>query len=270
MTSLLEGFEDGGPLVPALPQSKRMRGEPVKKARRLSPPTREPKPSGRDRRVEQEDTKPGFASSPPPMGGISPDDDQDYGSLDEDIVMNEVPIVPSSPAADAGKRRRRERDDDDDDDDDDLAVAQIKGSKGVRDQIVNISASRPSLVPDPPQKEITTSAKPVVIDSSVWTSVAEGLTITGSPTPDSSALGKLEAQDFVEEDGSIKMFWMDYSEVNSNLCLFGKVKDRKSGKYVSTFLKVDGIMRNLYFLPRETRFRRLPLTCLYGRVLIVQ
>ena len=57
------------------------------------------------------------------------------------------------------------------------------------------------------------------------------------------------------EDGSIKMFWTDYSEANGSLILYGKVQDKRSGKYVSSFLKVDGILRNLYFLPRDRRIR---------------
>ena len=51
------------------------------------------------------------------------------------------------------------------------------------------------------------------------------------------------------------MFWLDYLEVNGCLCLFGKVKSKSTGQYVSAFVKIDNILRKLYFLPREFRFR---------------
>jgi DNA polymerase alpha subunit A len=51
------------------------------------------------------------------------------------------------------------------------------------------------------------------------------------------------------------MFWTDYSEVNGSLCLFGKVQDKKTGSFVSCFVKVDNILRKLFFLPREYRQR---------------
>ena len=49
------------------------------------------------------------------------------------------------------------------------------------------------------------------------------------------------------------MFWTDYTEVNGSLCLFGKVRDKRSGSYVSAFIKIDNILRKLYFLPRSYR-----------------
>ena len=49
------------------------------------------------------------------------------------------------------------------------------------------------------------------------------------------------------------MFWTDYTEVNGSLCLFGKVQDKKSKRYVSCFVKIDNILRKLFFLPREHR-----------------
>ena len=42
-------------------------------------------------------------------------------------------------------------------------------------------------------------------------------------------------------------------EINGSLCLFGKVKDKSTGKYVSCFVKIDNILRKLFFLPREYR-----------------
>lgn len=55
----------------------------------------------------------------------------------------------------------------------------------------------------------------------------------------------------LETDG-FKMFWLDYCEVDSSLLLFGKVLT-KEGKLVSGVVQVNGISRELYFLPREFR-----------------
>ena len=53
-------------------------------------------------------------------------------------------------------------------------------------------------------------------------------------------------------DDGFKMFWLDYCEVDSSLLLFGKVLT-KEGKLVSGVVQVNGISRELYFLPREFR-----------------
>ncbi|KAL2314433.1 DNA polymerase alpha catalytic subunit [Schizosaccharomyces pombe] len=68
----------------------------------------------------------------------------------------------------------------------------------------------------------------------------------------SSPISKVSPSDVTEEDGSLFFFWMDYTEMYGSLCLFGKVYDKATKQYVSCFLKVDGIMRSLYFLPRPS------------------
>jgi DNA polymerase alpha subunit A len=78
--------------------------------------------------------------------------------------------------------------------------------------------------------------------------------VLSSPAaPQAATVGKLDPKVAVEEDGSLRMFWMDYVEINGGLCLFGKVKDKSTGSYASCFLKVDNILRKLYFLPRKHR-----------------
>ena len=67
------------------------------------------------------------------------------------------------------------------------------------------------------------------------------------------SFGKLDHNDAIEEDGSLRMFWTDYAEVNGSLCLFGKVQDKKTGAFVSCFVKIDNILRKLFFLPRQYR-----------------
>lgn len=47
-----------------------------------------------------------------------------------------------------------------------------------------------------------------------------------------------------------KIFWCDYAEANGSLLLFGKVMT-EDGKIVSGMVQVNGIHKELYFLPRE-------------------
>ena len=66
----------------------------------------------------------------------------------------------------------------------------------------------------------------------------------------------MRVESAVEEDGSLHMFWTDYTEINGSLCLFGKVRDKTTGGYASCFVKIDNVFRELYFLPREYRHVR--------------
>lgn len=64
---------------------------------------------------------------------------------------------------------------------------------------------------------------------------------------------KLEASTIVDEsDTTFKMFWLDYCEVDGSLLLFGKVIT-KDGSIVSGIVQVQGLVRELYFLPRKFR-----------------
>ncbi|KAK6461441.1 DNA-directed DNA polymerase alpha [Scheffersomyces coipomensis] len=54
------------------------------------------------------------------------------------------------------------------------------------------------------------------------------------------------------ESNSFKMFWLDYSEVDGTLLLFGKVLVSE-GKYASAVVQVNGLCREIYFLPRKYR-----------------
>lgn len=60
---------------------------------------------------------------------------------------------------------------------------------------------------------------------------------------------KLE-KDTVVSDDSFKMFWLDYCEVDLSLILFGKILTNEN-KLVSGIVQINGLCRELYFLPRE-------------------
>ncbi|KAG8945626.1 DNA-directed DNA polymerase alpha catalytic subunit pol1 [Tulasnella sp. 424] len=59
----------------------------------------------------------------------------------------------------------------------------------------------------------------------------------------------------LEEDGSLRFFWLDYLELDGKLYFVGKVLDRgadgKKKNWVSCCVTVDGIERNLFVRPRE-------------------
>ena len=246
MDDLLGAF-DTTPL-PKGSAVKRAKVESARKQRRLSPPRSKP---------QRKQSAAAMRSSPPP---IDAGDLSDYGEDitfdmtedNEDVTMGDAPVPPSSPAAKAAERKIPNLKYEEDDDDDDLAVAEIKVNKNIRAAKVNISSTRPAN----PQPIATAPKKATPIDSSTWTSIGGGLNVITSKTVQEAVpAGRLSPQDAAEPDGSIKMFWIDYTEANGSLILFGKVKDKRTSKYVSAFLKVDGMMRNLFFLPREYRIR---------------
>lgn len=57
-------------------------------------------------------------------------------------------------------------------------------------------------------------------------------------------------QNAVTQDGSFKMFWIDYSVADNTLLLYGKILTNE-GKLVSGVVQVNDIHRELYFLPKE-------------------
>lgn len=66
---------------------------------------------------------------------------------------------------------------------------------------------------------------------------------------------KLEETKIIDADSesnSFKMFWLDYCEIDNTLLLFGKVQSR-DGSLVSGVVQVQGLYRELYFLPRKHR-----------------
>ncbi|KAF3904293.1 hypothetical protein ABW21_db0200262 [Orbilia brochopaga] len=135
-------------------------------------------------------------------------------------------------------------------DDDELTVRPILTFSKSVDAPVNLNAIRPipgnsieaSASKEPPAAEV---------DARQWQDVNEKL--SSSQQPDRPLLGKVSAKDILDENGSLRFFWMDYAEIGDCLCLFGKIRIKQTGQYTSAFIKVNGIMRKLYFLPRVTR-----------------
>lgn len=189
--------------------------------------------------------------------------DQDFGDDnfmndmdDGDMPMNDP--QPSSPVAKAVERRTQVNVKAEEEEEDDMM--EVAQADGIVTASVNMSGTRPvpkikktEAYPSPASSSPTRPPTDRV-DASAWNDVTEKLnTMDSSQLLESRSFGKLDYNDAIEEDGSLRMFWTDYTEINGSLCLFGKVLNKKSGNYVSCFLKVDNILRKLFFLPRQFR-----------------
>jgi DNA polymerase alpha subunit A len=69
-------------------------------------------------------------------------------------------------------------------------------------------------------------------------------------------VGNVKPENVIEEDGSVRIFWLDQMELDGVVHLVGKVLDRNTGRYVSACVSVGGIKRNLFVKPRAKRVRK--------------
>ena len=258
MASLLGEVDHNAP-VRRVPQQKRaIKSEARRKTRILSPPVSGAKPK-HHRTVDTIDD--GHLPDTPPVENNFDEDDGYIRNMDEDEAPTSDQHLPSSPTTKAVERKGQVPVKQEEEDEDELMeVAPAVGHTGVTSTSINISGSRPApkvkkeAYPSPESSSPTRSPAEA-IDASAWNDVTNKLNVlNGSPSVE-PALGKLKPEHAVEEDGTLRMFWLDYTEVNGSLCLFGKVKDKSSGNHVSCFVKVDKILRKLFFLPREHRQR---------------
>ncbi|KAK7687728.1 hypothetical protein QCA50_008944 [Cerrena zonata] len=58
----------------------------------------------------------------------------------------------------------------------------------------------------------------------------------------------------LEDDGSLRFFWLDYLEHEGKLYFVGKTQDKNSKAWVSCCVTVENLERNLYVLPRERQW----------------
>ena len=245
--------------VPARLPVKVVKAESRRKVRILSPPIANVK-QARKNNVSSAD--PGLLVNTPPAE-TSHDDDYDYIGVNDgdEILMDNV--FPSSPIQNAVERKTHVPVKTEEDEDDDMEISQAIGDHSMKSASVNISGSRPPAKPlkqpsSYPTPESSSPTRPPtdMVDPSAWNNVTSKLNVLSSPVSQTNSPGKLRIQDAIEEDGSVRIFWTDYTEVNGSLCLFGKVKDQSTGSYVSAFVKVDNILRKLYFLPRLYKQRK--------------
>ncbi|KAL8832715.1 MAG: hypothetical protein Q9170_004777 [Blastenia crenularia] len=239
--------------APSRQPMKSIKNDNRRKIRVLSPPVSREKPVSAP--THQIKKKPGLNTPPP---DAIHDDGEFLPNFDHgDMPMSDP--APSSPIQKAMERKGVVKPEADDDDDI-MEVSQAVGSKDIRTTSINISGSRPAPkvikkeAPYPSPASSSPTRPPAdAVDPSAWNEVTSKLNVLSSQAPDTLSFGKTKIEDTVEGDGTLRMFWTDYTEINGSLCLFGKVKDKSSKNYVSAFVKIDNILRKLYFLPRTYR-----------------
>lgn len=220
-----------------------------RKARPISPPL-DGAPQHTAKRVRIHDSK----TAPTPAFDFRDDGDFVHSFDDDEMPMSDP--QPSSPIAKAVERKAQVTVKAEEEDEDMMEVAQ---ADGILAASVNISGVRPIpkvIKSDPypsPASSSPTRAPVESIDASEWNEVTQKLNIVSNNPPETRSFGKLDYKDVIEDDGSLRMFWTDYTEVNGSLCLFGKVQDKRNGSFVSCFVKIDNILRKLFFLPRPYR-----------------
>ena len=77
--------------------------------------------------------------------------------------------------------------------------------------------------------------------------LASNVAVKTSNTPNLSVL---------EEDGSLRFFWLDYLEHDGRLFFVGKTQDKQTSAWVSCCVTVENLKRNLFVLPRERRIEQ--------------
>lgn len=198
----------------------------------------------------------------PPVGHVDSDDGFIPAADDGVLGTQDGPMsdpAPSSPAAKKAERKAHVKQEPEDDEDEDMMEVAHAGA--VNSASVNIAGSRPvkkllkqDPYPSPASSSPLKQAPDTSVDSTSWNNLTDRLNVVTNPT-ETRGIGKIDHQDAIEADGSLNFFWTDYTEINGSLCLFGKVLNKKTNVYVSCFVKIDNILRKLYFLPRQQRFR---------------
>jgi DNA polymerase alpha subunit A len=244
--------------LPRRPAPRSIKTEARRKTRVLSPSISENRLSTVKKQTNASES---YMPDTPPALNAYDDDDGYLPTADDDAPMSDLPLQ-SSPVQKAVERKSQPILKIEEEEEDLMEVAQPISHAGVVSASINMAGKRP--VPKIKKMEYPTpiSSSPAGpatiagIDASSWNDVTNRLNVTNSPAPATTNMGKVKPDSALEEDGSLRMFWTDYTEVNGSLCLFGKVKDKTTDSYVSCFVKVDNILRKLYFLPREHRHKR--------------
>ncbi|KAG9309455.1 hypothetical protein JVU11DRAFT_10424 [Chiua virens] len=102
-------------------------------------------------------------------------------------------------------------------------------------------------------KPVTNTPKKEEFVVPSWLSVYDSLSVVSEDTLGSKPAFSKASINALEDDGSLRMFWLDYLEHGGKLYLIGKVKDKTSNTWASACLSVQGIQRNLFVLPRPLR-----------------
>lgn len=89
-----------------------------------------------------------------------------------------------------------------------------------------------------------------------WLSVYDSLSVSKDEGLGTSGPAHVNPTNLsvLEEDGSLRFFWLDYLEHDGKLYFVGKTQDKNSKAWVSCCVTVENLERNLYVLPRERQW----------------
>ncbi|QEU59606.1 Pol1 [Kluyveromyces lactis] len=170
------------------------------------------------------------ADSVNPLDSDSIEEDHDIESL-----LNDVASSPSM-----SKQKTYQSEDESEDDEDDIHFGRKKFKSIAAQRQMNISAQTAPLTSSP---TYVTAPNTPLSTSTGSTQVTEAIS--------GSLRQRIPKEDVVDaETDSFNFFWTDFTEVNSSLILFGKVKTKKN-EVVSAMAQINGFNRELYFLPKE-------------------
>ncbi|RUS21275.1 DNA polymerase family B-domain-containing protein [Endogone sp. FLAS-F59071] len=130
--------------------------------------------------------------------------------------------------------------------------------------VVNASAHvvRPK---PPPAPQRPTVVKPDVEGYQAWKAARAEIGGFGegnaAATPQQGpaygpGIGAAAEMKVLEEDGSLRIWWLDAYERQGVVYMFGKVFDRVTKAYVSCCVTINGIERNLFVLPRAKKMEK--------------
>ncbi|KAF9212423.1 DNA polymerase alpha catalytic subunit [Podila verticillata] len=86
-----------------------------------------------------------------------------------------------------------------------------------------------------------------------WMTVDSNLNSAAFDTKEPEVVVDVQGSTILEENGNLRMYWIDACEVRGVVYLFGKVLQRTTNTYVSCCVAVQNIERNLFLLPRSRR-----------------
>lgn len=115
-----------------------------------------------------------------------------------------------------------------------------------------------SELPKRPTSLLKAKEKQAIIDTSpTWLSVYDSLQVKSEdslgPQAGSSSKASSYNASVLEEDGSLRFFWLDYLEHDGRVYFIGKTLDKISKTWLSCCVTVENLQRNLFVLPRERR-----------------
>ncbi|KAG0199110.1 DNA-directed DNA polymerase alpha catalytic subunit pol1 [Mortierella sp. GBA30] len=127
----------------------------------------------------------------------------------------------------------------------------------VKPIIIRDTKAPMKIVNDSSKKEKATVVKQSETDNRQnWMTVNNNLNQFATTKTESESFSDVQESSLKEEDGTLRMYWIDACEVRGVVYLFGKVLQRITNTYISCCIAVHNMERNLYVLPRPRRVDR--------------